>query len=162
MMNVNYVLVLLVLVAVVALSDQADSDAQYRKDLKQINYYNWLLHRHRTEKQKIEKTNNDIKKARLAKLQEILDTPAPHNVTLIALESDFGKLRHFVHPVGNKPVTENAAELMSIISPQNRQARGQHDAASKQEGLVEFQLSEREYQKFSKFLSNRTIKKKFV
>ncbi|CAP23631.1 Protein CBG02985 [Caenorhabditis briggsae] len=183
MMNVNYVLVLLVLVAVVALSDQADSDAQYRKDLKQINYYNWLLHRHRTEKQKIEKTNkwvirrkhqkkmadspdifvsSDIKKARLAKLQEILDTPAPHNVTLIALESDFGKLRHFVHPVGNKPVTENAAELMSIISPQNRQARGQHDAAGKQEGLVEFQLSEREYQKFSKFLSNRTIKKKFV
>ncbi|EFO85939.1 hypothetical protein CRE_32637 [Caenorhabditis remanei] len=163
-MNVHYALVLLVLLAVSVLSDQADPDAQYRKDLKQINYYNWLLHRHRTEKQKIEKVNNDIKNARLVKLQEILDTPAPHNVSLIATETDFAKIRRFVHPVGNKPVTESIAELTAILSPQRRQAR-QGDAAGKQEkpeGLVEFQLSEREYQKFSKFLNKKTMRKKLT
>ncbi|KAF1765478.1 hypothetical protein GCK72_005430 [Caenorhabditis remanei] len=185
MMNVHYALVLLVLLAVSVLSDQADPDAQYRKDLKQINYYNWLLHRHRTEKQKIEKVNkwvlgrnivllqanladnsvsSDIKNARLVKLQEILDTPAPHNVSLIATETDFAKIRRFVHPVGNKPVTESIAELTAILSPQRRQAR-QGDAAGKQEkpeGLVEFQLSEREYQKFSKFLNKKTMRKKLT
>ncbi|CAB54242.1 Neuropeptide-Like Protein [Caenorhabditis elegans] len=160
----NYVLVLLVLLATVVLSNQAqDTDVQHRKDLNQINYYNWLLHRHRTERQKIEKVNNDIRDARLIKLQQILDSPAPQNVTLIATQSDFSRISRLVHPVSNKPVTDSVDELNKVLGVHRRQARkgAQSDAAAqKPEDLVEFQISEREYEKFSKFFNNRTMRKK--
>ncbi|CAB3404025.1 unnamed protein product [Caenorhabditis bovis] len=126
-----------------------------REDLAKIKYYNWLLLRHRTAKQVIEKANEELKEKRLKMLQTLIETPAPHNVTLIITEQNYNKLDKMIKPLNKHVMKENETPAAKLLTSHRQPPK--IDGEARTNNFVEFQLTKRDYEKLKKFLSPKTV-----